>query len=143
MECGFPVPAVLYYLRGLANGRLATMPLADALVAPILLSECGSSGALVDLIKLEDICADYVATMPSEDVYEQVLKWSALYDTELWRVLAAHRAIALSALSIEREGVPNPRKDLKKWSDFRVAIHPGLVCGPPSRRRAACSRTAA
>ncbi|HUY51773.1 MAG TPA: glutamate--tRNA ligase family protein [Streptosporangiaceae bacterium] len=120
VESGFPVPAVLYYLRGLANGRLATMPLAEALVAPILLFECGSSGALVDLVKLEDICADYVATMPSEEIYQEVVKWSATHDTDLWRALADNREIALRALSIEREGVPNPRKDLKKWSDFRL-----------------------
>jgi glutamyl-tRNA synthetase len=119
VESGFPVPAVLYYLRGLANGRLATMSLPEALVAPILLSECGVSGALVDLVKLEDICADYVATMASEDIYQAVLTWSATHDTDLWRVLADNREIALRALGIEREGVPNPRKDLKKWSDFR------------------------
>jgi glutamyl-tRNA synthetase len=120
VESGFPVPAVLYYLRGLANGRLAEMPLAEALVAPILLSECGSSGALVDLVKLEDICADYVATMPSEDIYQAVLKWSTTHDTDLWRTLADNHEIALRALGIEREGAANPRKDLKKWSDFRT-----------------------
>lgn len=119
VESGFPVPAVLYYLRGLANGRLASMPLAEALVSPILLSECGSSGALVDLVKLEDICADHVATMSSEDIYQEVLKWAATHDTELWRVMADNRDVALRALGIERGDVPNPRKDLKKWSDFR------------------------
>ncbi len=31
VEAGYPVPAVLYYLRGLANGRLAELPLAVAL----------------------------------------------------------------------------------------------------------------
>jgi len=95
------------------------MPLAEALVAPILLSECGSSGALVDLVKLEDICADHIATMSSEEIYQAVLKWSATHDTDLWRALADNREIALRALSIERDGVPYPRKDLKKWSDFR------------------------
>jgi glutamyl-tRNA synthetase len=119
IESGFPVPAVLHYLRGLANGRLATMPLADALVAPILLSEAGSSGALVDLVKLEDICADHVATMPSMEIYEEVLTWAATHDTDLWNALADNRSIALRALAIEREGVPNPRKDLRKWSHFR------------------------
>ncbi|MEV6923938.1 glutamate--tRNA ligase family protein [Dactylosporangium sp. NPDC051485] len=119
VESGFPVPAVLYYLRGLANGRLATLPLTEALAAPILLSECGSSGALADLVKLEDICADHVATMPSDEIYREVLQWAATHDPELWRVMADNQDVALRALKIEREGVPNPRKDLKKWSDFR------------------------
>src|SRR5207245_8847374 len=55
IEQGYPAPAVQYYLRGLANGRLAEMPLADALAAPIRLSECGTAGPLVDTVKLDDI----------------------------------------------------------------------------------------
>ena len=34
-------------------------------------------------------------------------------------MLAAERPLALRALAIERVGVENPRKDLRKWSDFR------------------------
>jgi len=120
VESGYPVPAVLYYLRGLANGRLALMPLADALAAPIVLAECGSSGALIDLVKLEDICADYIATLSSEEIYQAVQIWSLTHDKELAQALAENREIALRALAIERDGVANPRKDLKKWSDFRA-----------------------
>jgi len=120
VESGYPVPAVLYYLRGLANGRLALMPLADALAAPIVLAECGSSGALIDLVKLEDICADYIATLSSEEIYQAVQVWSLAHDKELAQALAGNRDIALRALAIERDGVANPRKDLKKWSDFRA-----------------------
>lgn len=120
VESGFPVSAVLYYLRGLANGRLAELPLPEALTAPIKLAECGSSGALVDLIKLEDICADYIATMSSEDIFQEVLHWANSYDPELAQALSANKDLALRALAIERDGTDNPRKDLKKWSDFRV-----------------------
>src|SRR5947208_12874344 len=55
VEQGYPVDAVLYYLRGLANGRLAELPIERALAEPIRLSECGVAGPLVDLVKLEDI----------------------------------------------------------------------------------------
>lgn len=120
VESGFPVPAVLYYLRGLANGRLAELPLSEALATPIRLSDCGSSGALVDLVKLEDICADYVATMGSEEIYEAVLGWATTFDRDLAAALSANKDLALRALAIERAGVDNPRKDLKKWSDFRA-----------------------
>jgi len=36
-------------------------------------------------------------------------------------VLIAEPDLALRALAVEREGVDNPRKDLKRWSDFRAA----------------------
>src|SRR6516164_7019754 len=106
IEQGYPAPAVQYYLRGLANGRLAEMPLADALAAPIRLSECGTAGPLVDMVKLDDISGDYIATLSGEQI--------------LADVMAVEPDLALRALAIDREGVPNPRKDLRKWADFRA-----------------------
>jgi glutamyl-tRNA synthetase len=121
IEQGYPAPAVQYYLRGLANGRLAEMPLADALAAPIRLSECGTAGPLVDTVKLDDISGDYIATLSGEQILAEVGPWARRYDPGLAEILEAERALALRALAVEREGVPNPRKDLRKWADFRGA----------------------
>jgi glutamyl-tRNA synthetase len=119
IEQGFALEAVLYYLRGLANGRLAEMPLPDALAAPIRLSECGTAGPLLDMVKLDDICADFVATLSGAQILERVMPWAETCDPGLAEALRAERDLALRALAIEREGVPNPRKDLRKWADFR------------------------
>ncbi len=121
ISAGFPAPAVTYYLRGLANGRLAEMPLPDALAAPINLAECGGAGPLVDLVKLEDISADHIATLSGQEILAQMRVWAAEFDEELARVLADEPERAIAALAVERDGVPNPRKDLRKWSDFRAA----------------------
>ena len=83
IEQGYPAPAVQYYLRGLANGRLAEMPLAEALAAPIRLSECGTAGPLVDTVKLDDISGDYIATLSGEQILTEVSTWAARYDPEL------------------------------------------------------------
>ncbi len=120
IEQGFPAPAVQYYLRGLANGRLAEMPLAEALAAPIRLSECGTAGPLVDMVKLDDICADYVASLTGEQILAYVSIWAASYAPDLAAVLRAERPLALRALAIDREDTDNPRKDLRKWADFRA-----------------------
>src|SRR5579863_6409325 len=120
IEQGFPAPAVQYYLRGLANARLAEMPLAEALAAPIRLSECGTAGPLVDMVKLDDICADYVAGLTGEQILAYVSTWAASYAPDLAAVLQAERPLALRALAIEREGTDSPRKDLRKWADFRA-----------------------
>ncbi len=120
MEQGFPAPAVQYYLRGLANGRLAEMPLDQALAEPIRLSEMGTAGPLVDMVKLDDICADYVATLPGEQILAGIVTWARRYDPDLVPVLEAHRTLALQALAIEREDTEKPRKDLRKWADFRA-----------------------
>jgi glutamyl-tRNA synthetase len=121
IRAGYPADAVLYYLRGLANGRLAEMPLPEALAAPISLAECGGAGPLVDLVKLEDISADYIATLSGPEIYTAVTAWAAEFDPELHRVIQSHPDLTLAALAVERDGVTNPRKDLRKWSDFRAA----------------------
>jgi glutamyl-tRNA synthetase len=120
LEDGFPAPAVQYYLRGLANGRLAELPLAEALAAPIRLSECGTAGPLLDMVKLDDICADYIATLSGPQILAEVSVWAARYAPRLATVLAAEPELALRALAIERDGVANPRKDLRKWADFEL-----------------------
>ncbi len=121
IEAGYPAAAIQYYLRGLANGRLAELPLAEALVEPIRLDQCGVAGPLVDLVKLEDISADYIATLAGDEVLAAVTTWARAYDTDLATVLAAEPDLALRAIAVERDGVANPRKDLRKWSDFRSA----------------------
>jgi glutamyl-tRNA synthetase len=120
IEQGFPAPTVQYYLRGLANGRLAEMPLNQALAEPIRLSEMGLAGPLVDMVKLDDICADYIAALPGEQILAEVITWAGRYDPDLVPILEANRALALAALDIERVNTEKPRKDLRKWSDFRL-----------------------
>jgi glutamyl-tRNA synthetase len=137
---GYPAEAVLYYLRGLANGRLAELPLRDALTTPIRLDQCGVAGPLVDLVKLEDISADHIATLPGQQILDAVRTWARCFDPDLGTVLDAERDLAVRALAIERDGVDNPRKDLRKWSDFRSAygfFFPQLfvaVSGPTDER---------
>ena len=121
MQAGYPADAVLYYLRGLANGTLGEMPLAQALTTPIDLDKAGVAGPLVDLVKLEDISADHIATLTGEQILAALADWAGEFDAELLPVLAAERELALRALAVERVGVENPRKDLRKWSDFRTA----------------------
>jgi glutamyl-tRNA synthetase len=121
IEAGYPAEAVLYYLRGLANGRLAELPLHKALTTPLLLDHCGVAGPLVDLVKLEDISADHIATLSGPQILDTVRSWAGRFDPDLATVLDAEHDLALRALAVERDGVDNPRKDLRKWSDFRPA----------------------
>lgn len=121
IEAGYPAAAVLYYLRGLANGRLAELPLDKALATPIQLDQCGVAGPLVDLVKLEDISADHIATLTGHQILDAVRTWAGQFDPDLAAVLDTEPDLALRALAVERDGVDNPRKDLRKWSDFRPA----------------------
>src|SRR5260221_7368622 len=76
MEQGYRLEAVQFYLRGLANGRLAEMPLAQVLASPIRLAECGTAGPLVDLVKLDHISAYFIATLPGIQIPTRVTAWA-------------------------------------------------------------------
>src|SRR5262249_44214917 len=92
---GFPAEAVRYYLRGLANARLAELPLPEALAEPLRLDEFGVAGPLLDMAKLDDICADYVASLPAETIIDEVKKWAPVHNTRLFKALEAERDLAL------------------------------------------------
>ena len=77
------------------------------------------SGALVDLVKLNDISADYIATIPSKEILSTVLSWADAHDPDLAQAVRAEQDLAVRALDIERTGVQNPRKDMRTWSEFR------------------------
>ena len=121
LAAGYPPGAVLYYLRGLANGRLAELPLTQALAEPLRLDEFGLAGPLVDVVKLADVSADHIATLPGVEVLAGVRAWALEYDPELVAVLDANPALAAAAVDVERVDTDNPRKDLARWSDFRAA----------------------
>ena len=58
-------------------------------------------------------------TLPGAEILDRVLPWADGYDTDLASVLRAERDLALRALAVEREDADNPRKDLRKWAEFR------------------------
>src|SRR5260370_33536310 len=102
LQAGYPAKAMLYYLRGLANGALAEMPLDEALAAPIRLSELAGAGPLIDQVKLEDISADHIATLSGQEILASMRPWPARYDPELAAVLHAEQQRAPAALARRR-----------------------------------------
>ncbi|MFN8052584.1 MAG: glutamate--tRNA ligase family protein [Acidimicrobiales bacterium] len=116
---GYPAAAVHHYLRGLANARLADLPVDEAASMPIELEHCGVSGPLVDLAKLDDITKDVVAEMPVDDVVAALVTWAEEFDPDLATALAGERERAAGAVGIGRNDPDRIRKDLGRWSQFR------------------------
>ena len=121
LAAGFPRGAVLHYLRGLANSRLADLPFSEAAAEPIRLEECNAAGPLVDLDKLADIGQDFIAELTDAEVIEGVREWAAQHDPDVAAALAADDEYNRAVLAIRTAAVKNIRKDLAKWSDFRAA----------------------
>ena len=119
IESGYPAEAILYYLRGLANGRLAELPPVAAAAEPIRIEECGVAGPLIDMVKLAGISADHIATLKVGEVLDRVGGWARQYAPSIAGAIDAEPALAARAVAVERD-IPNPRKDLAKWSDFEA-----------------------
>jgi glutamyl-tRNA synthetase len=119
IEAGYPRDAVLYYLRGLANGRLAELPIAEALAAELRLEDMSLAGALVDTPKLENIAKDVIGDLTAAEVVASVRAWAAEHDADFAAVLDADPAYAERAFDVERSGSEHVRKDLAKWADAR------------------------
>ncbi len=121
LEAGYPADAVLAYLRGLANARLAELPVPEALATPLRLDEFQAAGPLVDTVKLADICAD------SSPPWRRRRCWRASGGGRGPTTPSSSRCSTSTSRwrwprsTSSGSGVENPRKDLARWSDFRSA----------------------
>lgn len=76
-----------------------------------------SSGALYDLMKLEDISKDIVSKMTKDELYDESYAWALQYDKQLASLIETNPDYYKSVLNIEREQL-KPRKDIAKYSDI-------------------------
>jgi len=118
MSSGYPAGAVLHYLRGLANSRLADTSFEESAAAAIVLSECGVAGPIFDIVKLESISREYISQMSVEEALEALIHWADEYDRDLADILRTDEGLTKRILAMEREPGAIQRKDVSKWSDF-------------------------
>lgn len=76
-----------------------------------------SSGALYDLMKLEDISKDMISKMTKDELYDESYAWASQYDKKLASLIETNPDYYKSVLNIEREQI-KPRKDIAKYSDI-------------------------
>ncbi|MGL4799089.1 MAG: glutamate--tRNA ligase [Cellulosilyticaceae bacterium] len=125
-EEGYPIVSVVEYLLNIINStfeewRMAN-PTADYHEFPVQLDKMSKSGALFDIIKLNDVSKDVIAKMPGEVVYDYYTAWAKEYDKEMYELVTANEAATKAFFSIDKEG-PKPRKDFAKWSEVREKIY--------------------
>lgn len=122
VEKGFPKDGVIEYLMTLANSNFEDWrkanPTADKYSFPFSFKKMSSSGALFDILKLNDICKNVISLMTAEEVYENTVAWAKDYDEELYELFTKDPDFAKAILNIDRD-VPKPRKDIISWSDVK------------------------
>ena len=123
-EIGIPSLAVKEYLLNIANSTFENWRRQNKDAAleefDFKLSKMSVSGALFDMVKLQDVSKIVISKMTDEEVYEKSLEWANRHDEELAKMLK-DKEYSLKVLGIER-GNTKPRKDIAKWSDVKENI---------------------
>lgn len=96
-------------------------PTADYHDYPVALDKMSKSGALFDLVKLNDVSKDVISKMPAEEVYNLYTEWAKEYDKVMYDLVTKHEAMSKEIFNIDKEG-PKPRKDFGKWSEVKEKI---------------------
>ena len=124
-EEGYPVVSVIEYLLNIVNSTFETWrdenPTLDYRDFEISLDKMSKSGALFDIVKLNDVSKNVISKMKASEVYDYYLAWTKEYDAEMYELVSKDKDFVTSIFNIDRE-VPKPRKDFGKWSDVKEKI---------------------
>ena len=123
-EIGIPSLAVKEYLLNIANSTFENWRRqnkdAELEEFDFKLNKMSVSGALFDMVKLQDVSKIVISKMTAKEVYEKSSEWANKHDEELAKMLK-DKEYSLKVLGIER-GNTKPRKDIAKWSDVKENI---------------------
>jgi len=124
-ELGIPYEAVHLYLMTIANTNFEQWydQNKDKSINDFKFDfkKISSSGALFDLEKLLNISRNYISYLKSEEVYDNLLNWSSIYDNEFYELLNKYKEYTIKIFSIERYQ-KKPRKDYESWSSIKKHI---------------------
>ena len=103
-EQGYPPVAVNQYMMTLLNSNFEewTMKNPDAEYTDFKfsVSKMGKSGALFDVVKLNDIAKSYFATLSEEQVYEFLRGWAEEFGDDTQKTYFADKEYALKVLRL-------------------------------------------
>ncbi len=125
VEQGYPSLAVIEYVLNLLNSAFEDWrkenPNSSHTEFPVRLDKMSVSGALMDIVKLNDISKNIIGKMSKEELYEKTLLWANVYDKDFAKLLIDEKEYSLNVLGIERGG-ENPRKDFAMYSEIKEGI---------------------
>ncbi|WP_032121814.1 glutamate--tRNA ligase [Clostridium amazonitimonense] len=124
-EEGYPVESVIEYLLNIINSNFEEWreenPQLDYREFPVALEKMSKSGALFDIVKLNDVSKNVIARMKADKVYELYTQWAKEFDKESYDLMIKYSSRAKEIFNIDKDG-SKPRKDFEKWSDVKEKI---------------------
>lgn len=126
IQNGYPKEGVIEYLLNLANSNFydwrKANPKENIENFTLRFDKFNKSGALFDIIKLDNICKDYLATLSAQEIYDRALEWSSVHNENLNNTLKNNKDYCIKIFNIERTG-EKIRKDIVKLADIEDQIN--------------------
>ena len=123
---GYPIEAVIESLMTIINSNYEEWHTAnpdktflDFEFNPKKMSASG--GALYDIDKLNNISKNFISKLTANDLYDRLLKWTSIYDTEFNELITKYKDYTINILNIERNQ-KKPRKDYTYYSEIKSLI---------------------
>ena len=121
VEKGYPQEAVIEYLLNIANSNFEDWrkanPSKNWREFEVSFKKMGDTGALLDMVKLDNVSKNVVARFSVEEIFIKAGEWAAKYDPKLKALMDSNPAYVREILGIERTP-PKVRKDITTWSDL-------------------------
>ncbi|MGN0538378.1 MAG: glutamate--tRNA ligase [Candidatus Fimenecus sp.] len=125
IEKGYPEESVKEYMLTILNSNFEDWRRAnkteDISKFPFNLKKMSVSGALFDMVKLNDVSKNVISVMTAEKVYGLVTDWAKEYDKEIYALFSENPEKAKAILNIDREN-PKPRKDIACFDEVRQYV---------------------
>lgn len=121
-EQGYPSESVLEYLMTIANSNYEEWHAAnpDKTIDDFTLSlaKMPVSGALFDMVKLNDVSKEMISTFSEEKCYEKIMEWAKEYNQTLYTFGMEDKEGFLKTINLWKMSGNKVRKDVGKWSDL-------------------------
>jgi len=126
MEAGYPPEAVIEYLSTLADSGFepwrAATPQASCLEYRLSLDRLNTSGALLDLTKLQNVSREIISAMSPAAALAAAIEWASDFNQLFYAVLTRDTEYSLQVFASQRPEGSRIRKDLAAWSEIQVAL---------------------
>ena len=125
-EEGYPTQSVIEYLLNIINSNFEEWreenPKASYTDFNVELEKMSKSGALFDIIKLNDVSKNVICRMTSEDMYSLYIEWAKEYNEKMYNLVINNENMVKSIFNIDKDGA-KPRKDYGKWNEVEEKIY--------------------
>ena len=123
-EQGFPSVSVLEYLMTIANSNYEEWHAAhaDKTIDDFTLSlkKMPVSGALFDMVKLNDVSKEMISKLTAEECYDLIMEWAKEHDENIYTFGTQDKDGVMKTINLRKMSGEKVRKDVGKWSDLRA-----------------------